>query len=356
MINLQMKAGGYITSIKNMDTGEELIKEPNHNLVTNSGIDLLLNGRRISDGTTLIDNYFMFTGNGNLGFAYPGFSVGQGTSPTTMTMTELETPVNYFSNLVSPGTTTTLVDGKFHQRIVKNVTIVSSNLPVTEIAFSPFTDVIFSRVILKTPITAAGPYSITYDFFITLPYADRTYVSDLGGLGIPGEIKVDSTYYTGDGGVSIPKLAPGYCYSSTNPDGLVGPSPTNLVPVGLLVPFCFGTSVQHDPMFSTDATLDFGDDDTTRLPYQSNGYCTCTAGSYVSGQGYRDFTYTVSAAYPTESSGVLNIAYLNLRGLAMRFGSYVNGSWVGQTLNKDAAHKLVITLRYTYTAEGDGNV
>ena len=44
-------------------------------------------------------------------------------------------------------------------------------------------------------------------------------------------------------------------------------------------------------------------------------------------------------------------AYINLRGLAMRFGSYVNGSWVGQTLNKDAAHKLVITLRYTYTAE-----
>ena len=207
MINLQMKVGGYITSIKNMDTGEELIKEPNHNLVTNSGIDLLLNGRRISDGTTPIDNYFMFTGNGDLGFAYI-FHIGRGTSPTTMTMTNLEKEVNCFANLVSPGTTTTLVDGKFHQRIVKNVTIVSSNLPVTEIAFGPFANVIFSRVILKTPITAAGPYSITYDFFITLPYADRTYVSDLGGSGIPGEIKVDSTYYTGDGGVSIPKLAP----------------------------------------------------------------------------------------------------------------------------------------------------
>ena len=90
MINLQMKVGGYITSIKNMDTGEELIKEPNHNLVTNSGIDLLLNGRRVSDGTTPIDNYFMFTGNGGLGFAYPIFSVGRGTSPTTMTMTKLE--------------------------------------------------------------------------------------------------------------------------------------------------------------------------------------------------------------------------------------------------------------------------
>ena len=104
-------------------------------------------------------------------------------------------------------------------------------------------------------------------------------------------------------------------------------------------------------MFSTDATLDFGDDNTTRLPYQSNGYCSCVPGSYVSGQGYRDFTYTVAASYPASSSGVLNIAYINLRGLAMRFGSYVNGSWVGQTLNKDSAHKLVITLRYTYTAE-----
>ena len=351
MINLQMKVGGYITSIKNMDTGEELIKEPNHNLVTNSGIDLLLNGRRVSDGTTLINNYFMFTGNGDLGFAYPKFRIGHGTSPTTMTMTTLENQATYFSNLVSPGTTTTLVDGKFHQRIVKTVTLAPSNIPFTEMAFSPSTGVIFSRVVLKTPITTVGTYSITYDFFITLPYADRTYVSDLGGSGIPGEIKVDSTYYTGDGGVSIPKLAPGYCYSSTNFDGWVGPRPTNLVPVGILVPFCFRTSVQHNPMFSTDATLDFGDDNTTRLPYQSNGYCSCVPGSYVSGQGYRDFTYTVAASYPASSSGVLNIAYINLRGLAMRFGSYVNGSWVGQTLNKDAAHKLVITLRYTYTAE-----
>ena len=56
------------------------------------------------------------------------------------------------------------------------------------------------------------------------------------------------------------------------------------------------------------------------------------------------------------SSGALNIAYINLRGLAMRFGSYVNGSWVGQTLNKDGSYKLNITLRYTYTGEGDGNV
>lgn len=353
MINFCSKVGGYITSIKNMDTGEEFIKEPNHNLVTNSGIDLLLNGRRISDGTTLIDNYFMFTGNGDLGFAYPSFHIGRGTSPTTMTMTTLEKEDTYFRNIVSSGTTTTLVDGKFHQRIVKTVTLESSNLPVTEIAFSPYIGVIFSRVILKTPITTVGTYSITYDFFITLPYVDRTYVSDLGGSGIPGEIKLDSTYYTGAGGVSIPKLAPGYCYSSTNADGWVGPSSANLVPVGILVPFCFRTSVQHNPMFSTDTTLDFGDDNTTRLPYQSNGYCSCVPGPYVAGQGYRDFTYTVSAAYPTASSGVLHIAYINLRGLAMRFGSYVNGSWVGQTLNKDSSHKLNISLRYTYTAEGN---
>ena len=64
-----------------------------------------------------------------------------------------------------------------------------------------------------------------------------------------------------------------------------------------------------------------------------------------------DALTTLSAAYPVTSSGVLNIAYINLRGLAMRFGSYVNGSWVGQTLNKDSAHKLNMSLRYTYTAE-----
>ena len=351
MIDLKMKVGGYITSIKNMDTGEEFVKEPNHNLVTNSGIDLLLNGRRISNGTTLCNDYFMFTerGDSGLGFAF-SLHTGYGTSPTTMTMKTLETEANCFTNILSSGTTTTLVDGKFHQRIVKNVKFEPGNPPITEIAFSPYLGDIFSRVILKTPITTAGTYNITYDFFITLPYDDRTYVSDLGGSGIPGEIKVDSTYYTGDGGVSIPKLAPGYCYSSTNRGGWVGPSSTNLVPVGILVPFCFSTSVQHNPMFSTDTTLDFGDDNTTRLPYYTDGYCTCTPGSYVAGQGYRDFTYTVAASYPA-SSGVFNIAYINLRGLAMRFGSYVNGRWVGQTLNKDGSYKLNISLRYTYTAE-----
>ena len=349
MIEMKMKVGGYLTSVRNIDTGEELITEPTHNLVTNSGIDLLLNGRRVSSGTTLIENFFLFTGNGDAGFAYPRFMVGCGTAATTPSMTTLQNFTEAFTNITSSGTATTLVDGKWHQRVVKTVSI--SHAPVTEIAFSPNGQEIFSRILLKNPIANNGTYTFTYDFFISLPYATRTFVSNLGGTGISGEIKVDDTYYVGYGGVSIPKIAPGYCFTSSNADGWVGPSTSNIVPVGLLTPYCFRNTVHHNPMFSTSTTLDFGNDDTTRLPYQSNGYCTCTAGPYVAGQGYRDFTYTVNAAYPTASSGVLNIAYLNLRGLAMRFGSYVNGSWVGQTLNKDAAHKLVITLRYTYTAE-----
>lgn len=365
MINLCSKVGGYITSIKNLDTGEELIDSPTHNLVTASGIDLLLNGRRVSAGTSLISNFFMFTSNNSYiegfgfveGFGYPWLFVGSGTSPTTSDMITLQSYKSEKAATTSAslaGTATSIVDGKWHQRLVKIISVTGDDVPVTEIGFGPNVPPgapIFSRVILKNPITLAGTYSITYDFFISFPYHVRTTTADLGGSGIPGELKMDEHYYTGAGAVAIPKIAPGFDASSTDTNFCVGPDKSTAVPVGILVPFCFITSVQHNPMFSTDATLDFGDDNTTRLPYQSNGYCSCAAGSYVAGQGYRDFTYTVNAAYPTASSGVLNIAYLNLRGLAMRFGSYVNGSWVGQTLNKDSTHKLVITLRYTYTAE-----
>jgi hypothetical protein len=64
-----------------------------------------------------------------------------------------------------------------------------------------------------------------------------------------------------------------------------------------------------------------------------------------------NFTYTIDASFPSATSGVLPIAYINLRGLQMRFGSYVDGSWVGKTVNKQATEKLNITLRYTYLAE-----
>ena len=359
MINLQMKVGGYITSIKNMDTDEELIDSPTHNLVTNSGIDILLNGRWPDAGTGLIDNFFMFTGNDySPNFGHPNIFIGKGTAPSTMTMTALQAfqGVIYVQSAADiAGTATTIVDGKWHQRMVKKITVTDGDCPVTEIGFGYISDYpIFSRILLKNPITVGGVYSITYDFYISLPFHERTFVSDLGGTGIPGELKIDENYYTGLGGISIPKLAPGFDANSTYVNFWVGPNGNNTnVPIGILVPYCFpqNSQLSQCPMMSTDTSLDFGDDNSTRLPYHTDGYCTCTAGPYVAGQGYRDFTYTVSAAYPVASSGVLNIAYINLRGLAMRFGSYVNGSWVGQTLNKDASYKLVITLRYTYTAE-----
>jgi len=360
MINLCSKVGGYITSIKNLDTGEELIDSPTHNLVTASGIDLLLNGRRVSEGTSLISNFFMFTGNDDVkGFGFPYIFLGSGTSPTTSDMVTLQSYKS--AKAVTPstslkGTATSIADGKWHQRLVKTISVDGSDLPVTEIGFGPDTPPstpIFSRVLLKNPITLAGTYNITYDFFISFPFHTRTTVADLGGSGIPGELKMDESYYTGVGAVAIPKLAPGFDASSIKANFLVGPNASTGVPIGILIPYCWPTDMLKSqcPMFSTDTTLDFGDDNSTRLPYPSNGYCSYAAGSYVAGQGYRDFTYTVNAAYPTASSGVLNIAYLNLRGLAMRFGSYVNGHWVGQTLNKDSAHKLNISLRYTYTAE-----
>ena len=359
MINFCSKVGGYITSIKNMDTGEELIDSPTHNLVTNSGIDQLLNGRQVGDGTGPIDNFYMFTGNNyTTAFGYPHIFIGKGTSPSTMTMKALQALQKDFSVTSAAdlaGTATSIVDGKWHQRMVKKVTIAYEDCPVTEIGFGYTRDYpIFSRVLLKNPITVAGTYFITYDFYISLPFHERTFVSDLGGTGIPGELKIDENYYTGLGGISIPKLAPGFDANSTYGNFWVGPNGNNTnVPIGILIPYCFPQDdlLSQCPMLSADTSLDFGDDNSTRLPYHTDGYCTCTPGSYVASQGYRDFTYTVSAAYPVASSGVLNIAYINLRGLAMRFGSYVNGSWVGQTLNKDASYKLVITLRYTYTAE-----
>jgi len=360
MINFCSKVGGYITSIKNMDTGEELIDSPTHNLVTASGIDLLLNGRRVSDGTSLINNFFMFTGNSYaIGFGFPYIFVGSGTSPTTSDMVTLQSyksAKSVTSSTPLKGTATSIADGKWHQRLVKTISVDDGDLPVTEIGFGPDSppSTIFSRILLKNPITVGGVYSITYDFYISLPFHERTFVSDLGGTGIPGELKIDENYYTGLGGISIPKLAPGFDANSTYGNFWVGPNGNNTnVPIGILIPYCFPQDdlLSQCPMLSADTSLDFGDDNSTRLPYHTDGYCTCTPGSYVASQGYRDFTYTVSAAYPTASSGVLHIAYINLRGLAMRFGSYVNGSWVGQTLNKDGSYKLNISLRYTYMAE-----
>jgi len=303
----------------------------------------------------------MFTGNdSSRHFGYPHIFVGSGTSPSTMTMTALQTfqrDISVPSAADLAGTTTTIVDGKWHQRMAKKIILNASNCPVTEIGFGYSSDhSIFSRVVLKNPILVGGVYTITYDFYISLPYHDRTFVSDLGGTGIPGELKMDESYYIGLGGISIPKLAPGFDANSSRVDEhfLVGPNGNNTnVPIGILIPYCFPKAclLSQCPMLSADTSLDFGDDNSTRLPYHTDGYCTCTPGSYVASQGYRDFTYTVSAAYPTASSGVLHIAYINLRGLAMRFGSYVNGHWVGQTLNKDGSYKLNISLRYTYTAE-----
>ena len=354
MINLKMKVGGYLTSVKNEDTGEELITEPTHNLVTNSGLDLLLNGQNPTLGTTSINNYFMFSGNGENGFGYPRFSLGSGSDPTTMDMTGLKNQNGYYYDLISAGTATDIVDDQWHQRIVKTVSI--SNVPVREIAFGPNVSGntnIFSRVVLKNPITTAGTYTFTYDFYISLPYVNRTVVENLAGTGLPGEIQLDTGTYYGYGGVTIPKIAPGYSSSSSNTDGWVGPTNTNNNPfLGFLVPYTFRPSWNiHNPGFSSDTTRDFGSDTPANIGYPSSGNCICTPGSYVSGQGYRDFTYTTDASFPSATSGVLPIAYINLRGLQMRFGSYVDGSWVGKTVNKQATEKLNITLRYTYVAE-----
>ena len=221
MIDLCSKVGGYITSIKNLDTGEELIDSPTHNLVTASGIDLLLNGRRVSAGTSLISNFFMFTGNDYVeGFGFPYIFLGSGTSPTTSDMITLQSYKSAKSVATSAslaGTATSIVDGKWHQRLVKTIYVVGSDLPVTEIAFGPNVPPvpIFSRILLKNPITLSGTYTLTYDFFVSLPYATRTFVPDLGGTGLPGEIKIDQSYYTGVGGISIPKLAPGFDANST---------------------------------------------------------------------------------------------------------------------------------------------
>ena len=353
MINLKMKVGGYLTSVKNEDTGEELITEPKHNLVTNSGLDLLLNGRNPSLGTTLISDFFMFAGGESRGFGEPAFRIGSGSSPTTMSMTGLQNHTDLFYNVTSAGTTSNIVNDQWHQRIVKTVYI--SSVPVKEIAFSPNavgdTD-IFSRVVLKNPITVVGTYTFTYDFYITLPYVNRTTVENLAGTGLPGEIMLDTGTYTGRYGTTVTKIAPSYSYYSSQIEKWDGPDNTNNYPmVGFLVPYNFMAWSIHNPGFSSDTTRDFGSDTPDNIGYNSNGNCICTPGTYVSGQGYRDFTYTIDASFPSATSGVLPIAYINLRGLQMRFGSYVDGSWVGKTVNKQATEKLNITLRYTYLAE-----
>ena len=354
MINLKMKVGGFLTSVKNEDTGEELITEPTHNLVTNSGLDLLLNGRNPINGTNPIYSYLMFTdGNSQYnGFAEPTFFVGSSGDPTTIDMTALKSVNGSYYNLTSTGTTTDIIKDQWHQRIVKTVTI--GNVPVREIAFSPnISNNIFSRVVLKNPIIIAGLYTFTYDLYISLPYVNRTVVDNLAGTGLPGEIQLDTGTYYGEGGVTIPKIAPGYSYNSTYSNKWAGPHGNNNDPfAGFLVPYSFlSTANFHCPGFSSDTTRDFGSDTPANIGYPSSGYCVCTPGSYVAGQGYRDFTYTIAASFPSATSGVLPIAYINLRGLQMRFGSYVDGSWVGKTVNKQSTEKINITLRYTYVAE-----
>ena len=349
MIDLNMKCGGYVTSIRNPD-GTELLKRPVKNKWLDWGMVLIANGGGISNTGTLLfdlDERNQFFGQYAL-FYSANVHLGTGASASTLAMTALEKEITSSATMDSiKQNIFEIVNGKLHVRLTFTF---NSSYTFREFGLSRgyygwgdtpdsrINNLLF-RVVLDEPIQILPGSAIDYDFYMTLPYPTRTVVDDLFGTGIPGEIWLRAAYGGTSnnlmrscvGGIITENKA---CYNTASPLGLMSHGYISS-----------STNIFEKPMFSSDTTKDFPADGVgdVALPI------TCASASYewVSCD-QANYTATMKYVIPA-SLGALSIAYGNIRGLAFRFGSYdAQGKWVGQTYTKDLAHKLNITMKYSF--------
>ena len=349
-MDLKIKCGGYVSSIRNPD-GTELLRRPVHNKWLDWGMQLItIGGALDNDGWPLYDlsdraqffsTYGMFLG--------ARIDLGTGSAPSTIDMTGLQTTTdtNALCSVTVPVVELTAA-GTLHFRltIAFSTTVYtfrefglrrgsyndSSNTNLAKLLF---------RVVLDEPITTANGTKIDYDFYMTLPYFTRTVVANLFGTGLPGEVWLRPAYTATknnlvQGSSNESLKAAGTFANATSPQGL-------MTHAYIKAP----TGIYEKPMFSSSTTEDFPADGVgdAALPIT----CASAAYSWVS-HDLVNYVATLKYVVPA-SAGAMSIAYGNVRGLAFRFGSYdSSGAWVGQTLNKTASQKLNIQLTYSFSS------
>ena len=349
-MDLKIKCGGYVSSIRNPD-GTELLRRPVHNKWLDWGMQLItIGGALNNDGWPSYDlstraqffsDYGMFYG--------AQLDLGTGSAPSTVDMTGLQTET--VEGAICSITVTAVeitAAGTLHFRL----TITFSNNVYTFREFgvrrgsynnssnANLAKLIF-RVVLDDPITTANGTKIDYDFYMTLPCFTRTVVTNLFGTGLPGEVWLRPAY-----DATTNNLVQG----STNGNLKLSGTFANVSsPQGLMMHGCIKnpTGIYEKPMFSSSTTKDFPADGVgdSALPI------TCASATYnwVS-HDLVNYVATLKYVIPA-SAGAMSIAYGNIRGLAFRFGAYdSSGAWVGQTFSKTAAQKLNIQLTYSFSS------
>lgn len=360
MLDLNMTCGGVIESVK-VDGVERMLTKPPHNRVVNTGIDYLLCG--------FFSDYSLIPNSSFLGGSYPGklgagclvmSAIGSSNTPTTMDMTGLQGTMlgyqyTYNSNAAASGTLTYIddVNGYVVCRDIQSYTAVSSGTIWEFCTFynnSGNSMKLFSRCVLNAGISVISgqTVSVTYTLRIKIPFFTAQKLS-IPGISKTAWVQCNAIYANGASAAN--NYCTGYSYYSSSPTKFINFYDT-AYPAAILMPFSAlndTTNVSYWPLLSTDTTLGLNATYASSI-YTKHyaGDMSYTLGSYVAGQGYRDFTWSI-----LPSAGVQTIAYMTIRGLSFRFGDFDSDgtTWVASPISKTADQRLNITLRYTYSQE-----
>ena len=395
--------GGHLVGIGKVRTNGEVeyqeLEKPVHNRITSVGLDHLFQfgstaqesaQENTHTGALWTDVTSEVYSNKKRAGALHYMSYGSGTTATAFTDTDLANGSGLFSNTkyTSGGSTQTLNGtkvnsfGNYSFRVTHKSAAMAATTTINEVGWygaytnnssslnpgaSNTTMVLFARVVLPSSITLnAGEYLLTtYQLDETNSNTTATTGSDFFGLkdsdGNTLQYEQKLTRYQGGSYEFSKALSEVYINTSGTCD-IYSSASYGFFPAYVIrdqywgvTSFAFGYSTSSSKTFPTDGNAEW----SGITAFTNTGSATTnyngTLASYTgvgSTNKYRDRTYTTGAYNPNmlnNPTGYQDIYYININGMAYRFGYYDNGVWVPQAWRKYANQAVTFTFRTRYS-------
>lgn len=397
--------GGHLVGIGKVRANGEVeyqeLEKPVHNRITSVGLDHLFQfgGSQQENGNDGTAKYGLWIGTSTSTYsnykyragALQYMSYGSGTTATAFTDTDLANGSGLYSNTkytssVSAQTLNgTKVNsfGNYSFRVTHKSAAAAATTTINEVGWygaytnnsssldpsaSNTTMVLFARVVLPSPITLnAGEYLLTtYQLDETNSNTTATTGSDFFGLkdsnGNTLQYEQKLTRYQSGSSEFGKSLSEPYITYEALPNMYYSGSYCFLPPYFLrnssdwsVTGFVFGYSTNSSKTFPNEGGAEWNG----MTAFTSTGSATTnfngTLASYTgvgSTNKYRDRTYTTGAYNPNmlnNPTGYQDIYYININGMAYRFGYYDNGVWVPQAWRKYANQAVTFTFRTRYS-------
>ena len=395
--------GGHLVGIGKVRANGEVeykeLEKPIHNRITSVGLDhlFLFGGADQANANNGANaDMALWVGNGRSAYssykyragALEYMSYGSGTTATAFTDTDLSNGSGSYSNTkqTSSATAQTLNGtkvnsyGNYSFRVTHKSAAAAATTTVNEIGwYGAYTNntssitpgaanttmVLFARVVLPSPITLnSGEYLLTtYQLDETNANTIASTISDFFGLKdsngntLQAQQKVIRKQNTTSGVFQCTLNEPYITYS-----GSFG----NANYYRFFPAFVFSENSYYTGQsfgYSTNSSMTFpadgSSDESSLTRFDASGSkgtnWNVDISSYTgvgSTNKYRDRTYTTGAYNPnmlSNPTGYTDIYYINVNGMAYRFGYYDNGVWVPQAWRKYANQAVTFTFRTRYS-------